>query len=410
MNKWQIPSGWEWKTLSEISEINPRRPRIQRDDGQPTSFVPMEDVDEIEGRFRQVQIKPYGDVKRGYTYFEEDDVLYAKITPSMENGKTAIGRELIDGFGFGTTEFHVLRPNRGILPEYLHYFVRRVPFRLEAKQHFRGAVGQQRVPKDFLISYPFPVPFPDEPERSLAEQRQIVARIEALLAEVREMRQLHGEITADANKLIDAVLTETFAPKELERWPNKMVLGDLAEITARQVDPTLPAYRDMPHIYGATIEEGTGKLLEYNTAAEDGMTSGKYHFKAGAVLYSKIRPYLRKATIADFDGLCSADMYPLRLKTDDILPEFLMWSLLSPVFTNYANSLSGRARIPKLNRTQLFSYEMPYPQRDLQKAICERLQYVREEIREMQTINNHDSELLDQLEQAILAQAFRGEL
>src|SRR5690606_8025475 len=158
---------------------NPRRPNIRRGDNEATSFVPMEDVDESRGKFKRVRVKPYREVSRGYTYFEEEDVLFAKITPSMENGKTAIARGLIGGFGFGTTEFHVLRPNRGILPDYLHYYIRRASFRQEAKQHFRGAVGQQRVPKDFLVTYPIPLPFLDEPERSLEEQRRIVARIEA---------------------------------------------------------------------------------------------------------------------------------------------------------------------------------------------------------------------------------------
>lgn len=103
-------------------------------------------------------------------------------------------------------------------------------------------------------------------------------------------------------------------------------------------------------------------------------------------------------------------MYPLRLKTDSLEAEFLMWSLLSPPFTNYANSLSGRARIPKLNRPQLFDYEMPYPEKGVQESICHRLRLVREEVSEMQMLNKSEAGYLDQLEQAVLAQAFRGEL
>jgi type I restriction enzyme, S subunit len=209
---------------------------------------------------------------------------------------------------------------------------------------------------------------------------------------------------------MDAFMAETFAPHEMAKWPNIAPLDELAEITAPQVDPKLPQYRHLPHIYGKTIEEGTGRLLAYKTAAEDGMTSGKYNFKAGSILYSKIRPYLRKATIVDFDGLCSADMYPLQLKTDDLIPEFLMWSLLSPAFTNYANNLSGRARIPKLNREQLFNYEMRYPAKEIQESINVLLQTAREEVVAMQETNERDTQYLDQLEQAILSQAFRGEL
>jgi type I restriction enzyme, S subunit len=146
MEKWQLPDNWEWKTIPEICDLNPKRPRLQRDDNTLTSFVPMQAVDEYEGKITGMETRKYEEVKRGYTYFEENDVLLAKITPSMENGKAAIAHNLIDGFGFGTTEFHVFRPSDGILPAWIFYYIRRASFRAEAKSRFRGAVGQQRVP------------------------------------------------------------------------------------------------------------------------------------------------------------------------------------------------------------------------------------------------------------------------
>lgn len=210
MEKWPLPAGWEWKTLAEVSEINPRRPNIQRSDDAPTSFVPMAAVDEVEGRFGEVQTRPYGEVKRGYTYFEENDVVFAKITPCMENGKAAIARGMIDGFGFGTTEFHVLRPRPGILPEWLHRYVRQLSFRQEAKEHFRGAVGQQRVPQNFLEGYPIPLPYPDDTARSLETQRRIVARLDALLAEVGEARRLMNSIQLEIARVENSALAQVF--------------------------------------------------------------------------------------------------------------------------------------------------------------------------------------------------------
>ena len=410
MEKWPLPQGWEWKTLAEISEINPRRPSIQRSDDTPTSFVPMAAVDEVEGRFAEVQKRPYREIRRGYTYFEENDVVFAKITPCMENGKSAIARGLLDGFGFGTTEFHVLRPKSGVLPEWIHRYVRQMGFRLEAKGHFRGAVGQQRVPQDFLEGFHIPLPNPDDPVRSLETQRRIVARLDALLTELAEARRLHAAIGTDTGRIMEAVLGEVFSPDETSLWPDEDKLARQVEITAALVDPTLPEYRNLPHVHGGVIEEATGRLLECRTAAEDGMRSGKYHFKAGSVLYSKIRPYLRKVTIAQFEGLCSADMYPLEVKDERLVPEFLLWALLSPDFTRYAESLSGRARMPKLNREQVFGYSMRFPERDAQHAIAARLKDVQSEIVEMQRTQVDDAALLDEMEQAILAQAFRGEL
>lgn len=184
-----LPEGWEWKPLPEVCKINPQRPRIQRNDETPTSFVPMQAVDDQTGAIVDMQIRPYGEVKRGYTYFEENDVLMAKITPSMENGKAAIARDLIDGIGFGTTEFHVFHPSEGILPEWIFFFIRRKAFRDRAKMSFKGAVGQQRVPEDFLLVQEIPIPYPNNLERSIAEQRRIVARLEAVQAEVSAARQ-----------------------------------------------------------------------------------------------------------------------------------------------------------------------------------------------------------------------------
>src|SRR5713101_376568 len=143
---WQLPGGWKWAKLDEVCSVNPRRPQVYRSEPTPTSFLPMSGVDEVHGIISSLETRPFVEVARGFTYFQEGDVLFAKITPSMENGKCAIARNLIDGIGFGSTEFHVLRPELDFTPEWIHLYIRRLSFRLEAKRHFQGAVGQQRVP------------------------------------------------------------------------------------------------------------------------------------------------------------------------------------------------------------------------------------------------------------------------
>lgn len=140
-----------------------------------------------------------------------------------------------------------------------------------------------------------------------------------------------------------------------------VALGEVCDVVSGQVNPTLPEYRDLPHVNGQNIESGTGRLLEVNTAAEDGMASGKYLFAPGDVLYSKLRPYLRKVVLVDFQGVCSADMYPLRPHPDVLDPEFFKWLLLSDDFTRYADEESRRARMPKLNREQLFGWLASLP-------------------------------------------------
>lgn len=213
---------WPKKKLSEVAQINPRRASIERDDASTTSFVPMEAVDEILGEVTQTIAQPYSKIKKGYTYFENGDVIFAKITPCMQNGKHAVVNNLLDNFGFGSTEFHVVRGSEEITPEWIHYFLRRKQTLDAALKTFTGAVGQQRVPASFLEDLEIPVPHPDT-------QRQITSRLKAQLAEVETARQAAQMQLSDTRLLRARMLKVFFA--ELDEIPKKK-LGDYAETTS----------------------------------------------------------------------------------------------------------------------------------------------------------------------------------
>ena len=140
--------------LGKLIEINPKKSEIENlMKSDEISFVPMSAVDEKAGRIVDFMKRPYSEVKTGFTYFYEGDVLFAKITPCMENGKAAIARDLINHIGFGSTEFHVLRPKKDVNAEWIFGLIRLPIFRKFAQQRFAGAVGQQRVPEDFIKSF-----------------------------------------------------------------------------------------------------------------------------------------------------------------------------------------------------------------------------------------------------------------
>jgi len=132
----------------------------------------------------------------------------------------------------------------------------------------------------------------------------------------------------------------------------------------------------MIHIGPEDVEEGTGRILHPRTASELGLISGKYHFQPGEVVYSKIRPYLRKVALPSFEGICSADMYPLRANDDSLDSKFLYFWILSEQFTKQAVSHQSRTGIPKINRTQLESTSMPLPPYPEQRAIAHVLRAV----------------------------------
>lgn len=150
-------------------------------------------------------------------------------------------------------------------------------------------------------------------------------------------------------------------------------LGDLCRIEAPQVDPRQPEFAGWPLVNGENLDSGIPRLRGVKSAAEEGVISPKYLFEPGDVLYSKLRPYLRKVAVAPFRGVCSADMYPLRPVRELVEPHFLAWLLLGDEFTAYASDESRRARMPKLNREQLFSWQCTIPEVDIQRTICEAL-------------------------------------
>ena len=160
------PMGLPTKLLGDfdVCEINPRT-RLSLAEDELISFVPMADVDEHLGRITGNQVRPYGEIKKGFTPFQDGDVLFAKITPCMQNGKAAIATGLAGCVGFGSTEFHVLRAAKDITAEYLFALVRLPSFRNHAMSAFTGSAGQQRVPADFLKQYRLPIPSPNDVQK-----------------------------------------------------------------------------------------------------------------------------------------------------------------------------------------------------------------------------------------------------
>jgi type I restriction enzyme S subunit len=136
-------------SLNTLIKINPTKSEVKIDDNDEVTFTPMSNIGE-DGSFNNIEIRKYSQVKSGFTYFREDDVLFAKITPCMENGKGAIAKELKNGIGFGSTEFHILRPNENLNSQYLFHLTKLNNFRVFAEANMTGSAGQKRVPTDFF--------------------------------------------------------------------------------------------------------------------------------------------------------------------------------------------------------------------------------------------------------------------
>ena len=130
-------------------------------------------------------------------------------------------------------------------------------------------------------------------------------------------------------------------------------------------------YEDYPHIGIDSIEKGTGRLFGYRTIAEDGVISGKYMFTSRHIIYSKIRPNLNKVALPEFDGLCSADAYPILVKEGICNREYLGYTLKSKYFLEYILAFSNRTNLPKVNKSQVEGFRLPLPPIELQNQFAD---------------------------------------
>jgi type I restriction enzyme S subunit len=260
---------------------------------------------------------------------------------------------------------------------------------------------RNRFKEEFFLALEVPLP-------PLAEQRRVVAQIEELSVEIREARSLRAQAANETDALHLSVLHHHFVAGS-SSW-DSLPMDDAIEINDKQVDPRLPEYAQLPHISGENMESKTCRLLPWRSAEADGVQSNNYLFGPGTILYSKIRPYLRKAVFVDFRGVCSAELYPIRVKSPKLDPQFVKWSLVAEPFTEYANRLSGRTRMPKLNRKQLFAFRLTYPSLTEQRRIIAELDALQAEVDELKRLQAETAVELDALLPSALDKAFKGEL
>ena len=199
--------GWEEKKLGEVFEIKPpkKEAKAKLSDNDLVSFLPMEDLGVCENEIKPEKEKPLKDVAGSYTYFAENDVLIAKITPCFENGKLGVAKNLTNGVGFGSSEYIVFRCPENIVPEFLFYFLSRESLREEGKKYMSGAVGHKRVSKDWIENYLFSFP------KSKEAQQTIVRQLDALRAETQKLEAVYQKKIDDLEELKKSVLRKAFA-------------------------------------------------------------------------------------------------------------------------------------------------------------------------------------------------------
>ncbi|PQJ40105.1 hypothetical protein BTN99_20180 [Vibrio campbellii] len=205
-----LPLEWVQCSISDIALVNPKK--IEAEPNLNAGFVPMSLAPTSFHGSLGFEEKSWQEIKKSYTNFQNDDVIFAKVTPCFENGKAAIVNGMPGGIGAGSSEFYVLRPHAPyVLPQLLFALVKTQKFANEGAQNMTGAVGLRRVPRKFVESFPAPLP-------PLAEQKVIAEKLGTLLAQVETTKARLESTLEKLKQFRQSVLADAVSGKLTEEW------------------------------------------------------------------------------------------------------------------------------------------------------------------------------------------------
>lgn len=376
--------------LSEAVAVNPKIDRTLLADDMPVSFVPMAAVGAADGSIDASTVRPYAEVKKGYTHFRENDVLFAKVTPCMENGKMAVARNLKNGMGFGSTEFHVLRPREGVDPHYVYHFVSSQTFRKEAARHMTGAVGLRRVPSAFLESAEIPLP-------ALVVQREIVAELEKQFSRLDEAVANLQRVKANLKRYERATIQSLTDPNGFD----PAVSGQISDIAH-----SLDNMRKPVNKLERAKRPGTIPYLGANgpTGSIDAPL-----FDEELVLVVEDETFVGRTTPFSyyFSGPCWVNNHThvLRAKPDKVLPKYLNLALSYYPFIPLTTGSTGRR---KLTKAALMAAPITVPTLEVQRYVVSEADRRLSVMRQVHAEVESDLQRALALRQSVLRTAFSG--
>ena len=361
-----MPKGWQAGWLKWSVKLSTDRPTEDEEGKLP--YISNEDIESWTGKL--LKDDPQPTESEGRT-FQADDVLFNKLRPYL--AKVLHAR--FDGVSSG--ELLCLRSSEQVHPRFLFHVVSSKAF-IDTINAETFGTKMPRADWEIVGHQPLPLPQLVTQKRIARYLDEKTARIDALID---GKRTLLERLAEKRQALITQAVTKGLSPDAPMKDSGIDWLGQVPahwavrpfkwrnSIQSGQVDPTLDEFKDLPLIAPDHIESRTGRLLDITSAEEQAAISGKYFCSPGAVLYSKIRPALRKAALFDGECLCSADMYPI-LPGPEMLREYIFFFLLTEAFSSYAELESLRVAMPKVNREALGSFPLCVPSLSEQREIA----------------------------------------
>lgn len=394
------------KKLSQICQINPPK-AICLPAYQEVTFLPMENIS-VDGQVNTSKTISVTKV-RNYAVFKNGDVLFAKITPCMENGKGCIVKNLCNGYGAGSTELVVLRPNNeAVLAEWLYYFLSQKQFRLQCQHHMTGSAGQKRVPPKYLGMCEIPVP-------TIDEQKRIVSRIEELFSQLDSgvetlktvKRQLEVYRQAVSKDVFDGISTigETCSIKDV-----------CTDIKVGIVIKPAQYYTDSNHgikaFRSANVHEFNINDRDWVYLTPEGHAINKRsEVNAGDVLIVRSGyPGTACVVTPEFDGCNAIDILIAKPDKNKIIPEYLCAYTNSPYGRKLVNEKKRGVAQAHLNVSGYSQMSIFLPSKDIQKRAVNEISARLSVCDNIEKTVDTALQQAEAMRQSILKQAFEGRL
>ncbi|MCP4350495.1 MAG: hypothetical protein GY795_33920 [Desulfobacterales bacterium] len=381
----EIPEGWNVRKLKYGVTVNPAKDDIDKNSNELVVFLPMEKVTE-DGEIDCSIKKPISDLYNGYTFFQKNDVIVAKITPCFENGKSAILNNLETKFGFGSTEFHVLRAKQNVNNMFLYYITKSEIFMKVGEAFMSGAAGQKRVPTDFISDFPLVSPpleeqiaIPNYLNRKMAEIDELITQKERLIEMYEEEKTaiINQAVTKGINpdvKLKDSgidwlgEIPEGWEIKKLKYVTKDVITGKTplsseAEFYNGEINWFAPGDLNT----GIKLSDSKKKITDY--AVEK---SGMKIFPKHTILLVGIGATVGKMGITKCSGTSNQQINAIIVREDKLNPYFALYFLLS--FKTAINWLSNAATLPIFSQTQTKDFEIFIPDIKEQTAIVHHIE------------------------------------
>lgn len=380
------------KKLSEIAFIDPKVTFNKVAEDTYVSFIPMDAIDDENGIVTKCLSKNLNDTK-GFTRFQENDLIWAKITPCMQNGKSAVVRNLLHGYGCGSTEFFVIRPKTtDVLVDYFHVLLRDKRILETAQNFFGGSAGQQRVSKTFLENFPVPVP-------PLEIQRQIVQKMEAAYASKRAKEAEAAQLLAG----IDGYLLEQLGirlPEVGEKKKTFFVCSD--KVSGGRLDPFYFAnqhYKIEGGIYENKSLRQVANLDKGQSITKDSIVGGKfpviaggqtspyshenYNQEANVITVSASGAYAGYVWFHDYP-IFASDCTVIRSKDESEISTLFLSEVLKLKQKEIYNMQQGAGQ-PHVYASDLAKLMIPIPNSEIQKRISAHITAIRLQAQQLES-------------------------